>query len=152
MGNAGKSAEECMASFCEFELGYGHVVVQVVSRDNPAKFEEQYEVHVSDPFFFNVYIWSIFAQTARHISFYGPIPLSSPDILKKLTPCETLDIRTRITGTVSGTFWSTTSRDTALGRRKYCLASTKDNHFREKQFHIHRFQPTERYESFNPSV
>ena len=48
MGNAGKSAEECMAGFCEFELGYGDVAVQVVSRDNSAKFEEQYEVHVSD--------------------------------------------------------------------------------------------------------
>jgi len=46
MGNAGKSAEECMASLCEFELGYGHVAVQVVSRDNPAKFKEQYEVHI----------------------------------------------------------------------------------------------------------
>lgn len=47
MGNAGESAEECMASFCEFELGYGHVAFQVVSRDNPAKFKEQYEVHIS---------------------------------------------------------------------------------------------------------
>lgn len=56
MGNAGKSAEECMASFCEFELGYGHVAVQVVSRDNPAKLKEQYEVHVSDRFLLNVYI------------------------------------------------------------------------------------------------
>lgn len=48
MGNAGKSAEERMASLCESELGYGHVAVQVVSRDNPAESEEQYEVHVSD--------------------------------------------------------------------------------------------------------
>ncbi len=56
MGNARKSAEECMASFCEFELGYGHVAVQVVSRDNPAKFKEQYEVHVSDRLFLDVYI------------------------------------------------------------------------------------------------
>ena len=41
-----------MASFCESELGYGHVAVPVVSRDNSAKFEEQYEVHVSGRFFF----------------------------------------------------------------------------------------------------
>lgn len=45
-----------MASFCESELGYGHVAVPVVSRDNSAKFEEQYEVHVSDRFFLNVYL------------------------------------------------------------------------------------------------
>ena len=56
-----------MASFCESELGYGHVAVQVVSRDNPAKSEEQYEVHVSDQFFFKT---SIFAQTAS----FRPIP------------------------------------------------------------------------------
>ena len=56
MGNAGKSAEECMAGFCELELGYGHVAVQVVSRDHSAKFKEQYEVYVSDRLFLNVYI------------------------------------------------------------------------------------------------
>ena len=64
MGNAGESAEECMASFCEFELGYGHVAVQVVSRDDPTKFKEQYEVHVSDRLFLIVYI----ARRARHTS------------------------------------------------------------------------------------
>ena len=58
MGNAGKSAEECMASFCEFELGYGHVAVQVVSRDNPTKLKEQYEVHVSDRFLLHVFTCS----------------------------------------------------------------------------------------------
>lgn len=60
MGNAGESSEECMASLCESELGYGHVAVQVVSRDDSAKSEEQYEVHVSDRFSLNVYICAYF--------------------------------------------------------------------------------------------
>ena len=112
MGNAGKSAEECVARFCEFELGYGHVAVQVVSRDDPAKFKEQYEVHVSYRLFLNLFI---FASSKAYLA-ERPVPLGSQDILKELTLCETLDIRTRITGTVSGTSWSTISRYTLDSR------------------------------------
>ena len=88
-----------MASLCESELGYGHVAVQVVSRDNPAKSKEQYEVHVSDQFSLNVYTCAN-SKAYLALSTYAPSP---PDILKKLTPCETVDIRTQITGTASGT-------------------------------------------------
>lgn len=137
MGNAGESAEECMASFCEFELGYGHVAFQVVSRDNPAKFKEQYEVHVSGRLLLNV---SFCAESKAYLVLWI-YTLSSQDILEKLTLCETLDIRTRITGTASGISWSTTSRDTA-----------KEKPFQEKQSTIHRFEPTARHESFNPGI
>ena len=84
-----------MASFCESELGYGHVAVPVVSRDNSAKFEEQYEVHVSDRFFFE-------RLSLRKQQVIDLVP-GPPDILKKLTPWETVDIRTQTTGIVSGT-------------------------------------------------
>ena len=147
MGNAGESAEECMASFCEFELGYGHVAVQVVSRDNPTKFKEQYEVHVSDRLFLIVYV----ARTATHTSLYELVPLSSRNILKKLTLCETLDIRIRITGTVSGTFWSTTSRDNALGVISIAYVD-KYRPSQGRQSNMQRLQPTTRYETFNLGV
>ena len=111
MGNAGKGTEECMASFCEFELGYGHVAIQMVSRDNPAKFKEQYEVHVSDRLFLNLFL----CANSKAFLAQWPVPLGSQEILKKLTLYKTLDIRTQITGTASGTSWSTTSRDTTLG-------------------------------------
>ena len=83
MGNAGKSAEECVASFCEFELGYGHVAVQVVSRDNPAKLKEQYEVHVSNRSLLNVYIC---ANSKAHISLYGP---TTPSITRYFEEADT---------------------------------------------------------------
>ena len=130
MGNAGKGAEECVASLCEFELGYGHVAVQVVSGDNPAKFKEQYEVHVSDRLFFNLFI---FANSKAYLAQWT-VPLGSQDILKKLTLCETLDIRTRITGTVSGTSWSTISRwtlDSGTLNFPQTLSRLLHNHLRQ---------------------
>ena len=74
MGNAGKSAEECMASLCESELGHGHVAVQVVSRDNPAKSEEQYEVYVSDSIPLNV---CICANSKGYFALYTYAPIFS---------------------------------------------------------------------------
>lgn len=40
MGDEGEGAAECMAGFCEFELGDGYVGFQVVSGDYTAEFEE----------------------------------------------------------------------------------------------------------------
>ena len=113
-----------------------------------AKFEEQYEVYVSDPFFSNVYICAISkAYLALWVS-----TLSSPDTLKKLTPCENLDIRTQITGQFQGTSWSTISRDTAPGVESSAWRRPKHKTLQKKQFNMHRIPATTRYDSFNPSI
>ena len=79
------------------------------------------------------------------------VSLGSQNIPKKLTLFETLDIKIRITGTVSGTSWSTTSREIALGVEGIARVD-KDKPLQEKQLNIHIPQPTKWYESFKPGI